>query len=172
MGYYHRGDYYRGDYYRGDPFLGGLVGGLISKAAPLIGKGISWLTKGKLLGSGGGMEAAKTLGKAAAGAATAVTVYKAAQPVMEQLPTVPMFGGGEPQGGGVVMEQSRDGRRIRKRWSVRKQKYVAIRNMNPLNPKALNRAIRRATRFERYAKTVVNCLHTGPRKFKAKGRKK
>lgn len=171
MGYYGQGDYYRGDYYRGDPFLGGILGTLASKAVPLIGKGISWLTKGKLLGSGGGMEAAKTLGKAAAGAATAVTLYKAAQPAVESLPMIPSFGGGGGEGPGMTIEQTAGGRRIRKRWSVRKQKYVAIRNMNPLNPKALGRAIRRATRFERYAKTVVNCLHTGPRKFKSKGRK-
>jgi len=97
---------------------------------------------------------------------------KQVPPILQSLPSIPMMGGGDEQGPGVQMEVSRDGRRIRKRWSSRKQKYVAIRTMNPLNPRALRRAVRRATSFERFAKTVVSTLHSGPRKFKSKGRKR
>jgi hypothetical protein len=43
---------------------------------------------------------------------------------------------------------------------------VKNRKMNPLNPRALKRALRRSEDFEGIARRTVNALRTGPRKFK------
>lgn len=176
MGYY-RGDYYRGDYYRGDPFLGGLIAGAARAALPIIGKAARWMTGGKLIGAGGATAAA---GKVLAGAGAVATVGTAVQVARRELPVSmgpmqPMepMGGGESGGGmGTQWTISPSGRRIRKRWSARYGRWVAVRTMNPLNPRALSRAVSRATRFEKFAKKVINVVRNpgGGKKFKSKRR--
>lgn len=141
MGYY-RGDYYRGDgnYYRGDPFIGGLVAGAARK---LGGKALRWVgrqTVGGLIG--------KTAGAAAAAAAVPAVAKKVAQTQVTIRPSEIMPGGEE------FLE-----------FGPMRKKY---RRMNPLNPRALKRALRRAEGFEKFAKRTMNALVKpgGGRKFK------
>lgn len=150
---YYRGDYVgaRSNYYRGDPFLGGLIAGAATKLIPKAGK---WIAS-KITGSG--------LKKATA-AATAVAVgapilmgapaATSSQPInLGPIGINPMnaLPGGEP----LIT------------WG--KKKY---RRMNPLNPKALKRALRRAEGFEKFARQTVNALRSGPKKFKSAKRKR
>lgn len=141
---YYRGDYYRGDgnYYKGDPFLGALVAGvggkLLKKAAGWVGR----QTVGGLIGKGAG---------AATAAAAIPAVTRAVTRPREELVIRPgaALPGGEP---------------LFDTFTTRK-KY---RRMNPLNPKALKRALRRAEGFEKFAKQTMSAL-TKPgstRKFK------
>jgi hypothetical protein len=46
-------------------------------------------------------------------------------------------------------------------WGSPVRRY---RRMNPLNPKALRRAIRRANSFEHFARSVINVTHRGGKK--------
>lgn len=139
---YYRGDYYRGDgnYYKGDPFIGALVGAV---AKPLIQKAGRWIGRQTV----GGL-----LGKGAAAAATAAAVPAVARRVAQTQVTISpgeFMPGGEP-----LIEFGRA-----------RKKY---RRMNPLNPKALKRALRRAEGFEKFAKQTMTAL-TKPgsaRKFK------
>lgn len=43
---------------------------------------------------------------------------------------------------------------------------VKNRSMNPLNPRALRKALRRAESFEKIARRTVNGLRSGPKKYK------
>lgn len=171
MGYY-RGDYYRGDYYRGDPFLGALIGGAVKKIAPKVGR---WV-KGRVLGSTKKVVTAiaqrTTIPEVVRDVGVGALGYKLGQESMPGLGPLDM---GEqlpaPQGGGnVAVFISRDGRRIRKRWSVSQQRWIAIRKLNPLNPRALKRGLRRAEGFAKFAKRTMNGLYKpgSVRKFKSK----
>lgn len=173
-----RGDYYRGDYYRGDPFLGGLIAKVGGK---LLGKAGKWI--GKQVGG-----SARRVGSAIVKAGTSVGLPQVARDVVvgtagytlgaQSMPTLGPIGeldqgmGMVPQGGGgnVQIFMSRDGRRIRKRWSVSQQRWVAIRKLNPLNPRALKRGLRRAEGFAKFAKRTMNGLYKpgSVRKFKRK----
>jgi len=151
VGYY-RGDggnYYRGDYYKGDPFLGGLIAGVARKALPAIGRGLLGIAR---------RTGAKTVGGAIARGAGAVAtagtvvgvgrdVYRATRPGNEiTISPENLLPGGEPVFG------------YRKKY----------RKLNPLNPKALKRALRRAEGFEKFAKRTMVALVKpgGGRKFK------
>lgn len=140
MGYY-RGDganYYRGDYYRGDPFLGALVGSVVGKAAGRVGRFI-----GSKLGGSAGRAVASVARDAAPGIVGGVAGYT----VGRALPTLP---------GPDMTPIGPDGKR------VKGGKYVWTaprRRMNPLNPRALKRALRRAEGFEKFAKRTVNAMY-------------
>lgn len=165
---YYRGDYYRGDanYYRGDPFIGGLIGAAaraigVGKIASKVGR---WAVQ-RVTGSG----LKRVAGAGAAVAGTAVVgaaVNKAVNPATE-----------------VELnfddsEVTIDGRRGRRRkypvWRVHKghgpnagQAYLYYGpKMNALNPRALKRSLRRAERFETFAKRTMNAL------FKTSGGRK
>lgn len=155
MGYY-RGDYYRGDggnnYYRGDPFLGGLIGGLAAKAG-------KWAVK-RITGSGLKKTAIATVG-------TGIAIG---------MPRIPLPGGGSldigaalPGGAPLFTPgQCPPGYHLDKRT---RSKCVRNRKMNPLNPRALKRGLRRAEGFEIFAKRTMNALYktvggTRTRKFK------
>lgn len=156
MGYY-RGDYYRGDggnYYRGDPFLGGLIAAGARRILPAVGRAVL----GGLRRTG-----AKTVGGAVARAGGAVLTAGTAVSV-----------------GRDIVRGTRPGMEIDIRpenilpggesfISVRK-KY---RKMNPLNPRALKRALRRAEGFEKFAKRTMSALVKpgGGRKFKKTSRR-
>lgn len=137
--------YYRGDgnYYRGDPFLGALVGGLVGKAA-------KWAV-GRI---GGGAAKRRVSNLPGIGAVTGSLI-----PTIPSIPTPfgtinpgNIFPGGEP-----FITPS--GKRYRR--------------MNPLNPKALRRALRRAEGFEKFARRTVNALYkTSPGGGKKKRFKK
>ncbi len=139
---YYRGDAYYGrggNYYKGDPFLGAVVGGLIGGAAK---KAARWVAK-KVTGAGTAVaQAAPTILRDAAPAAAAGAVGVALGqklPTLAPGPMLPMI----PQAGpGMAL--------------VPVRKY---RRMNPLNPRALKRALRRAEGFEKFAKKTVNALY-------------
>lgn len=156
MGYY-RGDgsnYYRGDYYRGDPFIGALVGGAVrAVAGGAVGKAIK--KAGRWVGArvgGAAAAAAPVLREAAPSAVAGAVGYTMGG---GRMPSLPALGPLDPGG-------------ARLPWIGERKKY---RRMNPLNPKALRRALRRAEGFEKFAKRTVNALHTGPRKFKSTRRR-
>jgi len=153
---YYRGDYVgqgTTNYYRGDPFLGALLGGLargvgLGKVAAKVGK---WAVQ-RISGSG--------LKKAATAVATTVggtVLYDKVTGGRGQMDVGPiqidpgaMLPGGRPF------------------ISIGGKRY---RRMNPLNPKALKRALRRAEGFEKFAKSTMSTLYktsdgTRSRKFK------
>lgn len=132
MGYY-RGDFYRGDggnYYRGDPFLGGIIAGAAGK---LVGKAARFI--GRKVGGrarAAGQALAPIMRDAAPGMVGGAAGYTIGR--LPQLsPSAPM---------GPLFDE--------------KKKY---RRMNPLNPRALRRALRRAEGFEKFAKRTVNALY-------------
>lgn len=137
--------YYRGDgnYYRGDPFLGALLGAAVS--------GVGKLFKKKVTSKVGGA-IGSAIGK--------VT------PILRDV-ALPL-GGGALIGGGAGLAIEKFGpsavSAATSMFGARK-KY---RRMNPLNPRALRRALRRAEGFEKFARRTVNGLRGGPRKFKKK----
>jgi len=147
---YYRGDYVgqtRGGYYKGDPFLGGVIAGVARRVvAPLARKAGRWIgrqTVGGAIAKGAG---AVATGSAAVGVGRSIAQSR---PISIDLSSA--MPGGEPLfslGG--------------------KRKY---RRMNPLNPRALKRALRRAEGFEKFARKTVNALRAGPKKFKTTRRK-
>ncbi len=149
MGYYMRGDYYhRGDYYRGDPFLGALLGKAASAlgVGKLVSKAGSWLL-GRI--TPGAVKTATTIAATAAGTAIVPAVLGG---IIPSAPSTRMPVNIGPLGidpmsalpGGSPL------------FTYGKRRY---RRMNPLNPRALKRALRRAEGFEKFAKKTVNALY-------------
>ncbi len=174
-----RGDYVggRSNYYRGDPWLGAALGFVARKVGlgSMAAKAGRWVA-GRITGSTV-KRAVQAGGAIAAGTAVTVAVDRAMQPSTPELMPIEDLGGGGTMGGGsggTQWVQTASGRRMRVRWSSTKGKWVAVRSLNPLNPKALNRALRRASGFEKFAKKTVNALYrtstgaTKTRKFKRK----
>lgn len=171
-----RGDYVGGsNYYRGDPFLGALVGTVARRVGlgKVAAKAARWV--GQRITGASVKRAAQVAGATVAGTVVTAAVNRAVGPSPVELEEIgelePMGGGGS---GGTQWVGTPSGRRMRVRWSATKGKWVAVRSMNPLNPKALNRALRRASGFEKFAKKTVNALYrtstgaTKTRKFKRK----
>jgi len=145
MPYYSAGDYYRGDYYRGDYYRGDnyATGGLFS--------GI-----GKLLGG-----AAKTIiGATPVGRVLQAAIPSIARPVITGFapPIVPK--GGLRGFGERLIPGGESGYMVAKR-----------RRLNPLNLKALRRAMRRAKGFEKQAKRVGSYFTPG-KTYRLKGRRR
>lgn len=145
MGYYGRGDYYRGDYYRGDPFLGALVG----RAASALGVGKVVAKAGRWLAGKITPAAVKTAAGVAGAGATAITIA-GALPSTSGPARMPVNIG--PLG--IDPMSALPGGEPLFRWG--RKKY---RRMNPLNPRALKRALRRAEGFEKFARRTVNALY-------------
>jgi len=151
VGYY-RGDggnYYRGDYYKGDPFLGMLLGAAAKRVIPAVGRGLLAIARRTGAKTVGGAIARGAGAVATAGTVVSVgrDVYRATRPGNEiTINPENMLPGGQPLFG-------------------TRRKY---RKLNPLNPKALKRALRRAEGFEKFAKRTMVALVKpgGGRKFK------
>lgn len=132
MGYY-RGDYYRGDYYRGDPFIGAAIGA--------VAKGLAGGAIGRAVGRAGSW-----IGRQVGGAGKAVgPVLRDAAPAVV--------------GGGVGMMIPRFGPMVERMGPGMFGGKKQYRRMNPLNPKALRRALRRAEGFEKFAQRTINALY-------------
>jgi len=178
---YYRGDYVPSGYYRGDPWVGAVLGGVarsvgLGKAVARAGRWVAGRITGTTV-----KRAAQAVGGIAATTVVGTAVSRAINPSQPvSIDDLDMGGGG---GGGGVMQggggggsqwvMTASGRRMRVRWSQSKGKWVAVRSMNPLNPKALNRSLRRATGFEKFAKKTMNALYKTSggarvRKFKKK----
>lgn len=159
---YYRGDYSRSGYYRGDPFIGGLIGGAARAlgVGGLVAKAGKWAVS-RITGQTVKRAAQVAGGAVAAAAGTAVVNRMVNPPAPIEIGPLGLGGGAEEMGGGgTVVEVSPSGRRIRKRWSQREQRWIAIRKINPLNPRALKRSLRRAGGFEKFAKKTMNALFT------------
>jgi hypothetical protein len=165
MGYY-QGDYRRGDFYRGtagDPFLGGLFSKVFS-----VGK--------SLLGLGGGGASTSAIEKAVSSGISKVSSFPGvgamkqiggkAIGIVKQHPVITGAGAAGIIGavggavGTTIMHPALKGRGFH--ISRKTGKMVKNRHMNPCNPRALRRAIRRAHSFERLAKHVIG--FSSPRK--------
>lgn len=135
---YYRGDAYGGrggNYYRGDPFIGGLIAGAAGK---LAGKAVRWVA-GKVGGAAARTApiVAPIIRDAAPGVVGGAIGYAAGR---QSMPSIPQLGPMSPMAGPDIV------------WTKR-------RKMNPLNPKALRRALRRAEGFEKFAARTVNAMY-------------
>lgn len=147
---YYRGDYLgqgQSNYSRGDPFLGALIGGA---AKALGGKALKWAGK-QLFGSPTRAAVTTAIGT------SLIPTGAVPQAAPIQIGPVGINPGAMLPGGvpGLTFGP------IRKKY----------RHMNPLNPKALKRALRRAESFEKFARRTVNALRSGPKKFKSTRRR-
>jgi hypothetical protein len=159
MGYY-QGDYYAGA--RGDPFWGSLIGVAKRVGGALLGGSFGGGKAKPVLSSipaaMGGIQAAgraiiKRGGQAiikhpvlsAAGAAGVGGMVAGA--AGEAL----MTGGGGGHVRGFHLCKSKHG--------CKSGQWVRNRHMNPCNPRALRRAIRRATRFTKLAMKTIHLVH-------------
>lgn len=123
------------------PLLGLAVGALGSAAKKLAGKALSAATKGKLLGSGGGKELLKTAAKGAvATVGGAVLTSRVNQAMTPYGPaSLPSVG---PD----------DGIRRVKGWTG--SGWARPRRMNPMNVRALRKAVRRIGSAEKLLKSI------------------
>lgn len=126
------------------PLVGALIGGaakrLLPSAARLAGRGLRFLTKGKLLGQGGGREIARTVARGGAAAATTALTVATVRDVVRS-------SRGTTANASIDMSAPYGGPGYR------------ARRMNPLNPRALNRAIRRLGGAEKMFKKVFSFNH-------------
>lgn len=151
---YYRGDYYRGDYYRGraagDPFWGALWTGIKTVGGALLGtlKTGAATQQQQAMISGG-------LSGVQGAAAPSYAMYQRAPAMLEAM-------GPAPAGMGAMdaarrMSQAIGGQRTMLRPTTtmvqRADGSFAVRRrrMNPANPRALRRSIRRVVGFGRLA---------------------
>jgi hypothetical protein len=154
MGYY-QGDYYAGA--RGDPFWGALIGlarkgiglalgGIRGGGAPRIGTPATMAQLGEKAGAivraGKGMIIKHPV-LSAAGAAGALGALGTAGVSHMMGP------GGAPRGF----------HHCKSKHGCKSGQWVRNRHMNPCNPRALRRAIRRATRFTHLAMKTIHLVH-------------
>jgi hypothetical protein len=154
MSYYGQGDFYgRGGYYRGDPGFFSFLGKVAKSAVSLIpgvGPAISSLIPAA---EKAGPKLVSAVAPAAAG--RAMQVVRGAGKIIKQHPVLSAAGAAGAAGlatgiaGAKISRMLEGGARGRRR-------------MNPCNARALRRAIRRATAFERLAKKVIG--FSSPRK--------
>jgi hypothetical protein len=155
MSYYGQGDFYgRGGYYRGDPGFFSFLGKVAKSAVSLIpgvGPAISSLIPA---GEKAGPKLVQAV-TAPAAAGRAMQVVKKATNIIKSHPVLSAAGAAGAAGlatgmaGAKISRMFEGGARGRRR-------------MNPCNARALRRAIRRATAFERLAKKVIG--FSSPRK--------
>ena len=161
MGYY-KGDFYgRGGYYRGDPgffsFLGGLgkaALGIVPGVGPILSAAAGALTAPK---------ASSAIVKAGAPSGTlASRAMGGAMNIIKGHPILSAAGGAGILGAaGLAGMKALKGKKLSHLALTGERKK---RRMNPTNPRALRRAIRRAHAFERLAKHVIG--FSSPRKPK------
>ena len=119
----------------------GFIAGL---GAKLAGRALRWATKGRLIGSGGGRQILKRAGQAVGAVAGTIVVQQAAGPAIDAA------------------------RRAGQRWSNRGSTTVepweagghaggfgrSYRRMNPMNVRALRKAVRRVNSAEKLFRQV------------------
>jgi len=166
---YYQGDYYQGDYYQGDPFLGAL-----------FGMGVTWLGK-KLLGRGAKAAGTTAIARVGGAAATGLAVGSVGTAIAGGIPRIISSGvdlfsrnrgipanmtPGQPNFTTTVTGQAcgpggacPSGYHLNKSVSQARATMgaapgtICIRNrhMNPANPRALRRGLRRVTGFAKLA---------------------
>jgi hypothetical protein len=161
MGYY-QGDYYRGT--AGDPFLGGLFSKVFTVGKALLG----FPGGGKVLPGVAGPVTLSGAGGALKRVGGKIVAIAKQHPVLTGAGAAGIIGLG---GAGAERELFGGGGGRMRGFHPCKSKHgcksgamVRNRHMNPCNPRALRRAIRRAHSFERLAKHVIG--FSSPRKPK------
>lgn len=176
---YYRGDYYRGDYYRGDPG--------ILKAIGKIGGAIAGFVTGGPAGAVAGHSAGGRIGSALEGPKQGAVVQgpfittPGGTSISVGQVQLPSLGGAISSIGNALLpgtpfgppSSSMSGDCPRGFHLDKKTRSYCVRNRstNPLNPRALRRALSRAERFEKIARRTVTSLHRGPAKFKKRGKR-
>jgi len=191
VGYYRTGDFYRmrGDFYRahrrGDPgffdFLGGIASKVLPIAAPIIGGAIGGPVGAALGGVVGGL-AGNVMGATAPGSTSMPVVSSPMlqiQPFRSMVPS--LVGGAAGAVGGTLVTRALGTAEKYIAGKAKKGFHALVgggarhhRRMNPLNPRALRRALRRAKGFEHFARGVLRITRPGPHKvhFKFPRRKR
>lgn len=119
------------------PFVGALVGGALNVGKKLIGKALSRATKGKLIGSGGGRELVRRATQLVGGTAAATATTVAVNRIANRAPV------------SRYEELSEAEQRVANGGF--RQRY---RRMNPMNHRALRRAVRRLEGAEKLFRKV------------------
>jgi hypothetical protein len=164
MGYYRggRGDFYgSGGYYRGDPGFFSFLGGL-GKAALGAIPGVGPIAQAAIGAISGAKPKSAIVKASAAPSGTLATLAGKGMSIIKGHPILSAAGGVGILGAGLAgMGAMRKGKKLSHLalTGVRKKP-----RMNPTNPRALRRAIRRAHAFERLAKHVIG--FSSPRKPK------
>lgn len=140
--------------YRGDPGLFGSIGKVLGKALP-IAKVIPGV--GNVLSAVGLASSAVGAVKAIRGASGAVNASKALVPYGSALPKLPSAFGGMVRTGAAVAGGAGAATVINNmiRGGATGRRY---RRMNPLNPKAANRAIRRIKAVRKLCRSIESSL--------------
>lgn len=162
------GYYARGDYYRGDPFLGEIIKAVGKKVTSWVAGRVGGSTlKNQVQGYVGPSGALPVLlgnplpGLQVPGTNTTINptaILPGGRPFTQPTSSVAM-NGQCPKGFHL---NKQDGK-----YGAAGTYCVRNRSLNPLNPRALKRGLRRAERFEKFARRTVNGLRRGPKKFKA-----
>jgi hypothetical protein len=145
---YYMGDYYRGDYYRGDP---GILGTLAKGALKLGG-----VLLGGPAGGAVGAAAAALIPGGPKPKGSAIGTISIGKKVIEPFSFLP---GGRPLTREAGTGQGMSGYHLNKGRGKRGEPpgsyYVRNRSMNPANPRALRRAVRRQSSFVALARRVL-----------------
>jgi len=162
---YYKGDFYgRGGYYRGDPGFFSFLGGLAKTALGFV-PGVGPIAQGAL-GAPTAAKPTSAIVKASSthpgffsGATAKVGSMIKGHPILSAAGAAGLAG--MAAGAGGMAMRGAGGKKLSHLalTGVRKR-----RRMNPTNPRALRRAIRRATAFEHLAKRVIG--FSSPRKPK------
>jgi hypothetical protein len=153
--------YYQGDYYRGDPgFLSAL--GSIAKAAvgfipgvgPTLSKGIDAISAAKAAKTAARIAVPAAAGAAATGVvATGLGKLRKVGAIAKAHPV--LTGAGAAGVGALVGAATEKG----VAGMLNGGRMRRHRRMNPLNPRALRKALRRAHSFAKFAKKVIRVEH-------------
>lgn len=172
---YYSGDYYVGDYYTGDPGFGSFLGKIFSPfVAPV--KAVVGAVRGAL--GGGSPAAAGIASRAGAMARAGAPIVRRVGGAVARHPVLTAAGAagtigvlaGRPRGVAPMQGVAPRGFHISRMTGA----IVKNRRMRVTNPRALRRAIRRATGFARLAKRVLRFTSPRPPRgrayFKVRGR--
>ena len=151
------GDFYLGGS-RGDPFWGGLFGAVKRIGGALLGAPLGGGAP-KMLGSGAMGTLATRGGKIVAAVKSGIIKH----PVLSAAGAAGAIG---MLGGAAAEKMLAAGDACPKGFHISKSKHsksfgacVRNRHMNPCNPRALRRAVRRATRFTHLAMKTIHLVH-------------
>lgn len=156
---YYSGDFYRGDFYRGDPGFFGSLFGLAQKAAGFI-PGVGGVVSGVMSGikgsvTGGGLRSTAMIPAGTSMMRQAGTsLARRTVAAVKGHPILSAAGAAGVIGAGGVMAGRHLGKINPRTGLPRKH-----RRMNPCNPRALRRAIRRTHGFAKLAMKTIHIVH-------------
>lgn len=191
-GDYYRGDYYRGDYYRGDPIFGAIAGLLakpamkaVAKVAGPVAKATIGLFKKPVVAGTAGTVAGTVIAESMNKTPTTAMPPSIA-PSVPDIPGMGRIPGtgvqvGFPGGVKTPAFANAPGNVVPRGYHVNKNAargkggfknlLVKNRSMNVTNPRALRRAIRRASGFAKLARRVITFVQAKAPKGRARFKK-